>query len=354
MTDTVRPHVRHSPAPSPAMTPRERSALGYAERRTAVVPPAAAGLRAARPAAAPRPEPARAPARMLRVDNVPRGILYMIAATMFFAVSHAISKWLVATYPVGEVMFLRSLSSLLVTAALVLPFTGLAVFDTPRPGAHLARGFSQACSQTFAVIAFSMMPLAGAIAINFSAPLWAALLSVFWLKERAGPARWAALLTGFSGVVIVANPGADALQIGALFALANAVMYGSVTVAVRGMSATESANTLMMWQLMTVAACHAALLPFGLVTPTPQDALLLFLTGAANSGAQYTWTKALSLAPTAAVSPFYYLLLVWAMGVGFLVWGDVPTLGLVAGSAVVVGSGLFLLWHETRRHKEKN
>ena len=83
------------------------------------------------------------------------------------------------------------------------------------------------------------MPLAGAIAINFSAPLWSALLSVLWLKERAGPARWSALLAGFLGVLIVANPERDSLTLGALFALGNAVMYGSVTVAVRGMTATE-------------------------------------------------------------------------------------------------------------------
>ena len=172
-------------------------------------------------------------------DNVPLGILYMILATVLFAVSSAIAKWQVAIYPVGEVMFFRSISSLAVCAAVVLPVTGFAVFATKRHGAHIARGLSQSISQTFTVIAFSLMPLAGAIAINFSAPLWAALLSIVWLKERAGPARWTVLLTGFSGVLIVANPGADAFQIGALFALANAVMYGSVTVAVRGMTATE-------------------------------------------------------------------------------------------------------------------
>ena len=116
------------------------------------------------------------------------------------------------------------------------------MFATRRPGAHIARGLSQAISQTFTVIAVSLMPLAGAVAISFSAPLWAALLSILWLKERAGPARWAVLLTGFSGVIIVTNPGVDAFQIGALFALGNAIMYGSVTVAVRGMTATEIAQ----------------------------------------------------------------------------------------------------------------
>jgi drug/metabolite transporter (DMT)-like permease len=192
------------------------------------------------------------------------------------------------------------------------------------------------------------MPLAGAIAINFSAPLFAALVSIIFLKERAGPVRWAALLIGFLGVLIVTNPGADSLQIGALFALANAVMYGSVTVAVRGMSKTESANTLLMWQLLTVAFFHTFLLFFGFKWPTPADTVLLVGSGFANVIAQYCWTRALHMAPTTAVSPFYYFLLVWALLIDFLVWHEVPTLPLLAGSAIVVASGLFLLRHEGR------
>ena len=289
------------------------------------------------------------PPRAQRLDDVPRGIIFMIAATVLFAITAALAKWLVATYPVGEVMFFRSFSSLAICAAVVLPLTGFSVFATGRPRAHIARGLSQSISQTFTVIAFSLMPLAGAIAINFSAPVWAALLSIVWLKEHAGPARWTALVAGFLGVLIVANPGADSLTLGALFALGNAIMYGSVTVAVRGMTATESANTLLMWQMVTLAVFHSFLLLFGFSWPTPGDAAMLGMSGVANAIAQYFWTKALHLAPTAAVSPFYYFLLVWALVIGFVVWGDVPSLGLLIGSGIVVVSGLFLLRHEAKR-----
>jgi len=282
-------------------------------------------------------------------DNVPLGILWMIGATVLLAVAAAIAKWQAEFYPIGEVMFIRSISGLVVCAALVLPASGLAVFTTKRPGAHIARGLSQSISQTLTVIAVSLMPLAGAVAISFSAPLWAALLSILWLKEHAGPARWAVLLTGFSGVVIVTNPGVDAFQIGALFALGNAIMYGSVTVAVRGMTATESPSTLLMWQMVTMAVCHSPLLLFGFLWPTAGDAAMLALGGVANAGAQYVWTKALLMAPTSAVSPFYYLMLVWAMVIGFVVWGDVPTTALIVGSGIVIGSGMFLLWHEAQR-----
>lgn len=286
-------------------------------------------------------------------DDIPRGIAFMVGATVLFSVSSAFAKWQVAIYPVGEVMFFRSFSSLVVCAAFILPFTGFSVFATRRPGAHIARGLSQSISQTFSVIAFSMMPLAGAVAINFSAPLWSALLSVLWLKERAGPVRWLVLLIGFLGVLIVTNPGADSLQVGALFALGNAVMYGSVTVAVRGMTATESATTLLMWQMVTIAVFHSFLLLFGFRWPAPLDTAMLVCSGVANAIAQHLWTRALHLAPATAVSPFFYLMLVWALVIGFVVWGDVPTPGLLVGSAIVVASGLFLLWHESQRRRSE-
>jgi drug/metabolite transporter (DMT)-like permease len=281
-------------------------------------------------------------------DNIPLGIACMTGATLMFAASSAIMKFEVARYPLGEVMAARSLSSLVVCAAAVLPTAGLEAFATRRPCAHVARGLSQAVSQTFTVIALWFMPLSGAIAISFSAPLFAALISLVWLKERADPARLAALAVGFLGVLVVTRPGADSLQTGALFALMNAVMYGSVTVAVRGMTSTESTTTLLMWQMAVVAACHSSLLVFGCAGPSPADAALLIASGFANGLAQYFWTKSLRLAPTAAVSPFYYLLLVWAILIGFVVWGDRPTASLLIGSGVVVCAGLALLAREAR------
>lgn len=281
--------------------------------------------------------------------NVTHGIAYMIGASVFFALTSALSKWQVATYPVGEVMFLRSAATFATVMLFTLPRSGFAAFGTTKPAAHLARGLSQSISQTFSVLAFWLMPLAGAIAINFSAPLWASVLSLFLLKEVPGLRRWLALLIGFLGVLLVAAPDARSIQLGAVFALANALMYGSVTVAVRSMTKTESSQTLLVWQVTTVLAFHACLLVFGFRLPTWSDALVLGASGVTNACAQYGWTKALSLAPTAAVSPFYYLTLVWAGGLGYVIWGEVPTFGLVVGALVVCGSGAFLLWSESRK-----
>jgi drug/metabolite transporter (DMT)-like permease len=285
----------------------------------------------------------------LRQERIPLAILYMIGAGAVFAASMAASKWLVATYPVGEVLFTRAIFGLLACGLLILPASGLAVFRTQRPGAHLIRGASQGCSQSLLLLAFSLMPLASATAINFSSPLFATLASAIFLKEAIGVARATALVVGFVGVLIVTSPGAETFQIGALFALVNAVLFGTVTAGVRGMTATESAETLTMYQLVLLSCAYALVLPFGFVAPSAGDAAMMTLNGAGNGLAQYWWTRALHMAPTAAVVPFNYLSLVWAVIFGFAIWGDVPTVGLLIGSAVVVASGLFLLWHESRR-----
>ena len=282
-------------------------------------------------------------------EHIPLGILHMVGATIVFSASSACSKWLVAIYPPGEVLFTRSVVSLIAVALFILPTTGLAVFHTSRLRHHVMRSFSQFISQTCLVIAFSLMPLAGAVAINFSAPLFATLASILLLKERVGIIRWTVLIVGFTGVLIVAHPGAGAFNVGALFALTNAILYGTVTAAVRGMTATESAATLTLYQLVLITGFFGLIAPIHFVMPTWNHWGLIVFNGVANAVGQYWWTKSLHLGPTSAVSPFFYLSIIWAAVIGYFVWGDLPTLGLVAGSTIVVASGLFLLWREARR-----
>jgi drug/metabolite transporter (DMT)-like permease len=284
----------------------------------------------------------------VRQERIPLGILYMLMATILFAGSSALSKWLVATYPIGEMLFMRAATALIGTSLVILPTTGLAVFRTKRLRDHMVRGVSQSCSQTFLIIAFSLMPLASAVAINFSAPLFATVAAIVFLKETVGPVRWGALIIGFLGVLLVTSPGVGTFQTGSLFALANAILFGTVTVGVRRMTATETAETLTMYQMVVLTAVFTVSLPFGWVTPTGADWGAMVVNGLSNALGQYLWTRALHLAPTSAVVPFNYFALVWAIILGFLVWGDIPSAALLAGSAIVVASGMFLLWHESR------
>ena len=234
-------------------------------------------------------------------------------------------------------------------AAFILPTAGLVVFRTRRIGAHLIRAGSQGASQTMLAIAFTMMPLAGVTAIMFSSPIFTTLASIYFLHERVGAARWAALLIGFLGVLVIAAPGADSFQVGALFALGNAILFGTVVVGVRGMTATESTGTLIMYQLSLLTIVYAVTLPFAFIMPTGTDALIMIVSGVGNGAAQYFWTRAIHLSPASAVVPFQYIQLVWAMLIGFAVWGDLPTAALLVGSAIVICSGLFLFWRESRK-----
>src|SRR5205807_7997769 len=216
---------------------------------------------------------------------------------------------------------------------------------------HLQRGLSQFGSMTCMFLALRVLSLGSATAISFSAPLFTTLLSVVVLKEKVGIHRWSALILGFIGVLVVTHPGAGTLTMGALFALGNAVLISTVAIAIRRMSMTESTETLTLYQMSIMTVCTAGLLTLGFRAPHWSDALMVALAGVGNGIAQFWWTRSLSLAPPSAVVPFNYLSLVWATILGFAVWGDVPTPGLLVGSAIVVASGLYILWRETLRRR---
>jgi drug/metabolite transporter (DMT)-like permease len=280
-------------------------------------------------------------------NQVPLGIAYMVGSTIMFAAGNAVVKWQDVSYPVGEVAFGRTLFASLTVAAIVLPRAGWGVFRTNRYREHLQRGLSQVGSMLCLFVALSMLPLGSATAIGFAAPLFTTLLSIVILKERVGIHRWSALIVGFVGVLIITQPGAGTLTYGALFALGNAVLISTVAIAIRRMSSTESIETLALYQMSVMTVFTAGLLTLGFRVPEWSDALMLAFSGVGNGIAQIWWTRSLSLAPPSAVVPFNYLSLVWATVLGFAVWGDLPTLGLLVGSAIVVASGLCILWRET-------
>ncbi len=282
-----------------------------------------------------------------RRDQIPRAIGLIIGSSILFSFNNALIKWEVAFYPVGEVAFFRTLFGMLTLYIIILPRLGLGAFYTRRPGAHLKRAVSQFGSMTCFMFALQLMPLADVTAIGFTAPLFTTLLSIVILKDRVGIHRWGALIVGFIGVLMITQPGPGTFQIGVVFALANALMISSVTIAIRRMSVTESTETLTLWQMTSITLLSACLLPFGFTVPTWADVGLLALAGLGNGTAQYMWTKALHLAPPSAITPFNYLSLIWAALLGFAVWGDLPTRAVIIGAVIVVASSLYILGRET-------
>ena len=142
---------------------------------------------------------------------------------------------------------------------LILPRTGLSVLRTRRLRDHFGRSATQATAQSLIIIAFGLMPLAGAVAINFSSPLFATLFAALWLKEKVGACARLRAGGGLSRRAAGGRAGCRQLSgSGAMFALANAVLFGSVTAAVRGMTTTESAETLTMYQMIFLTLFFAA------------------------------------------------------------------------------------------------
>ena len=196
-------------------------------------------------------------------NQVPLGIAYMVGSTAMFAGGNAVVKWQLATYPLGEVAFGRTLFAFLTVAAIVLPRTGWGVLRTRRYREHLQRGLSQFGSMLCWLLAISVLSLGSATAIGFAAPLFTTLLSIVILKEKVGIHRWSALIVGFVGVLIITHPSAGTLTYGALFALGSAVFISTVAIAIRRMSMTESAETLTLYQMSIMTSCTTGPLTLG-------------------------------------------------------------------------------------------
>jgi drug/metabolite transporter (DMT)-like permease len=286
-------------------------------------------------------------------EEVRRGIYFMISSVLAFSLINAGVKWETARYPLGEIIFLRCVFSLIPCVVLLATNGGWRLLRTQRLREHIGRGVMQFISIVSIFAAFAVMPLADAVAITFSAPLFLTMLSIPMLGERVGRHRWAAVLVGFFGVLLMVATqdgfGSGFVSTGALLALLSAAISASVTIAVRRMTLTEATPTLVTYQALMTLVLSAALLPLGWVTPYWDDLLLLAGVGICSGIGQYWWTQAFRLAPAAVAAPFSYLAMVWALGLGYLVWGDVPSSSLVAGALVVAGSGLYILYRETVR-----
>ena len=284
-------------------------------------------------------------------EEVRRGILYMILSVAVFAVVNALVKYEEAVYPVSQVVFFRSIFALLFSCILVQRDGGFSILRTHRVAEHVGRGTLQFISMICVFIAYHLMPLADAVAITFSSPLFLTVLSIPLLGEKVGRHRWAAVMVGFVGVMIMVRPGPGTLSVGAILALANSALSASVTIALRRMSLTERPATLVTYQAIVAVALSLLILPFGWVSLTWQGGVGLASIGLISGLGQILWTQAFRLVPAAILAPFSYTSMIWSIGLGFLIWGDMPTSVLIGGACVVAMSGLYILYRETIRRQ---
>jgi drug/metabolite transporter (DMT)-like permease len=273
------------------------------------------------------------------------GIGWMLAGIAIFSLNDALGKWLLADYSVGELLLIRSAAALV----LLTPFlrnAGVAAFITaPRPALQIVRIVLSALEVAMFFWAVSYLPLADAVTFYLAGPIYVTALSVFLLGEKVGWRRWSAVMVGFVGVVVALRPSAASFTLPALIALGGSVFFAVLMVTTRMLRHTSD-MVLISGQIGATLLLGAAFAPFGWVTPSLRDFLLLSLFGVLSIVALACVNRSLKLAPASVVVPYQYTMIVWAIILGYVVFGDVPDLLTLAGATIIIAAGLYIFWRE--------
>ncbi len=273
----------------------------------------------------------------------------MVAGGFVLTVNDAVLKWLTADYPVGEIMFLRGVFAFVPIVFFVWRSGGMAALRIRSLRAQGVRAGAAVCSAFLFVTALGLMPLADAIAITFAGPLFITALAPSFLGEQVGWRRWTAVVVGFAGILIMTRPGGETLRWAALVPLGATFAGSTRDLITRRITTTESTPAIMWFTTLAVTLGGLVTAPFGWRMPSAMDLGLCAIAGCLLGGAHYLLIEAFRFAEAALVAPFKYFSIIWAALIGFLVWGDLPDHWMIAGSALVVGSGLYIL-HRERHH----
>lgn len=275
-----------------------------------------------------------------------RAILMMVASVAFFAVMDALVKDLGARYPTMQVMFFRSLFAFVPILFLILHGGSLKALRVNSLSGHLLRSLVGVAAMFCFFHAYARMPLADVVAISFAAPVFVVALSVPLLGETVGPRRWAAVLVGFVGVMIMIRPDAGLLTSVAVVPLLGTLFFALAMIVLRRLGRTETSASVAFTFTLACTVVSGLALPFVWVTPDLLDLAALIAVGLLGGVGQILMTAAFKHGDVAVIAPFEYTAMVWATLLGFVFWGEVPGLNIWTGVAIVMASGLFILFRE--------
>jgi drug/metabolite transporter (DMT)-like permease len=284
-------------------------------------------------------------------DRTLAGIGLMLTGIFFFALNDAMGKYLVATFSVGQVLLIRSAAGL----AMLAPFIwreGATVFTAaPRRAIQLVRAVLLTLEVAAFYWALTSMPLADVMTFYLAGPIYVTALSPFLLGEKIGWRRWSAVAVGFVGVMIALNPSAQTLSPAALIAIVGSLMFSMSMICTRLVRGTSDI-VLITAQTAAALAFGAATSPFVWVAVSWTDGALLVLLGVVATFAHFCINRALKLAAASAVVPYQYTTIVWAVLLGYLFFGDVPSWHMVAGAAIIIGAGIYIFLREQVRGRQ--
>lgn len=291
----------------------------------------------------------RASAASPETGSTARGIAYMALAMLLLTIGDALTKWVGSHLPVGQVIFFRALFIFIPTFAIVASSGGLATLKVHDKQGIGVRALFYISATALISTSMILLPLADAVALLFAGPLFVTALATPMLGEHVGWRRWTAVCVGFAGVMIMLRPTPDTIQLIAIVPIVAALFSALRDVTTRRISATESSNAIMFWSNSVLLCVSAGSAAFGWVSMTFADLWQLALMGTIVGVAHWIMIEAYRLGEAAAVSPFKYTGIVWGALLGYLFWGTVPDAFILAGGALVVASGLYILHRETRR-----
>lgn len=286
-------------------------------------------------------------------DRILRAILAILLAMSCFSVLNAMSKTLSATFPVMEVIWARYFFAFIFMLAIFLPTAGRQLFRIRRLDTQVLRGLLLFFSSYLYFHGIAVLPLAEAASISLTSPIIVTALSTRLLGEQVGPRRWAAVVVGFVGALIVVRPGADAFDWHVLLIVGSTICSALYQLFSRRYGQTERPDASATLATIVGTLAASPILPFEWVTPSWDWRLALFVGMGVMAGAgHYFLTIAYSQAPAAVISPFNYTQLIGAAILGFLVFNELPDFWTWVGAAVIIASGLYIGYRERVRYRE--
>jgi drug/metabolite transporter (DMT)-like permease len=286
------------------------------------------------------------PAEQAQKDRL-TGIALMCVAVALFACNDAVAKYLNGHMDAVQVVWARYMSAFVLAVVLLNPVKNPLVMRTTRPWLQLGRSTLLLLSTLLNFIALRYLQLDQTVAIMFCTPFLVALLSGPLLGEWIRWRRWAAIIVGFCGVLLVARPGSGGIHPAALLVLGAAVCYAFYTISTRILSRSDTDKTTNFYSNLVGATAIALAVPF-FWTPQSNPLVILMMAsmGLFSGLGHYLLIRGHRLAPASVLAPFIYTEIVWMIALGYLMFGDVPNRWTMAGVAVVIASGLYLLYRE--------
>jgi drug/metabolite transporter (DMT)-like permease len=286
------------------------------------------------------------------------GIAFKVASVIIFLGMSSLLK-AAPHIPAGELVFFRSFFALIPVLGYLAWRRELSTgLQTAHFASHMGRGLIGTTSMMLGFYALTQLPLPEAVAINYATPLVIVVLSALFFHEKIRVYRWGAVLVGFVGVLIIMSPrltifsggvaDTPGTTLGALAALLSCFFAAVAMLLVRKLVATERSATVVLYFSLNSSLIGLLTLPFGWVMPTPVEFAFLVGAGLCGGVAQILLTESYRHAEMSVVAPFEYASLIFSVAIGYFIFADPPTLTMLVGGVIVVGSGLFIIWREHR------